>query len=50
MRISEAGIVEIKMPSVFQGYWRNPEKTRNEFTSDGFFITGDIGRIDDKGL
>uniref|UniRef100_A0A914RXV1 Uncharacterized protein n=1 Tax=Parascaris equorum TaxID=6256 RepID=A0A914RXV1_PAREQ len=31
------------------GYWRNPEKTRTEFTSDGFFITGDIGRIDDKG-
>uniref|UniRef100_A0A0M3I2V3 Malonyl-CoA synthase n=1 Tax=Ascaris lumbricoides TaxID=6252 RepID=A0A0M3I2V3_ASCLU len=49
MRISESGIVEVKMPSVFQGYWRNPEKTRNEFTSDGFFITGDIGRIDDKG-
>ncbi|VDM28846.1 unnamed protein product [Toxocara canis] len=49
MRISETGIVEIKMPSVFRGYWRNPEKTRTEFTNDGFFITGDIGRIDDNG-
>jgi malonyl-CoA/methylmalonyl-CoA synthetase len=34
---------------VFQGYWRMPEKTQAEFRPDGFFITGDLGKIDDKG-
>ncbi|HKT53652.1 MAG TPA: AMP-binding protein [Caulobacteraceae bacterium] len=43
------GGVEIKGPSLFSGYWRNPEKTRDAFTEDGFFITGDIGRLDEDG-
>ena len=43
------GVVEIKGPSVFCGYWRNPEKTAEEFTADGYFITGDVGRIDEAG-
>ena len=43
------GAVEIKGPNVFAGYWRNPEKTRNEFTADGWFRIGDLGCIDDAG-
>ncbi|HKS18622.1 MAG TPA: malonyl-CoA synthase [Bradyrhizobium sp.] len=43
------GMIEVKGPNVFKGYWRMPEKTRSEFRDDGFFITGDLGRIDSKG-
>ncbi len=42
----ETGVIQIKGPSVFSGYWRNPEKTAEEFTADGYFITGDVGRQD----
>jgi malonyl-CoA/methylmalonyl-CoA synthetase len=45
----DTGVIEIKGPSVFSGYWRMPEKTAEEFTSDGFFITGDVGRQDADG-
>jgi malonyl-CoA/methylmalonyl-CoA synthetase len=45
----ETGVIQIKGPSVFAGYWRMPEKTREEFTADGFFITGDVGRQDADG-
>jgi len=45
----EIGGVEVKGPNVFQGYWRMPEKTREEFTEDGFFKTGDLGQIDAQG-
>jgi malonyl-CoA/methylmalonyl-CoA synthetase len=45
----EIGMIEVKGPNVFQGYWRMPEKTREEFTEDGFFKTGDLGQIDSKG-
>jgi malonyl-CoA/methylmalonyl-CoA synthetase len=45
----DTGMIEVKGPNVFQGYWRMPEKTAAEFRSDGFFITGDLGRIDAKG-
>ena len=45
----ETGVIEVRGPSVFGGYWRLPEKTREEFTADGFFITGDIGRQDPDG-
>ncbi|MGY8526049.1 malonate--CoA ligase [Paracidovorax citrulli] len=41
----EIGNVEVKGPNVFQGYWRMPEKTREEFTADGWFKTGDVGRF-----
>ncbi|MCB1968840.1 MAG: malonyl-CoA synthase [Geminicoccaceae bacterium] len=45
----EAGVLEVRGPNVFSGYWRMPEKTAGEFTDDGFFRTGDIARIDEDG-
>ena len=45
----EIGNVEVKGPNVFAGYWRMPEKTAEEFTADGWFKTGDVGRFDAKG-
>jgi malonyl-CoA/methylmalonyl-CoA synthetase len=43
------GTLEVMGPNVFAGYWRDPEKTRGEFTADGWFKTGDLGRIDRDG-
>lgn len=45
----ETGMLEIKGPNVFKGYWNMPEKTKAEFRDDGFFITGDLGLIDERG-
>jgi malonyl-CoA/methylmalonyl-CoA synthetase len=45
----DIGMIEVKGPNVFAGYWRNPEKTKADFRTDGFFITGDLGRIDEHG-
>ena len=45
----EIGGIQVRGPNVFQGYWRMPEKTREEFTADGFFKTGDVGRVDPDG-
>ena len=45
----DPGGIEIRGPSLFKGYWRMPEKTAQEFTADGFFITGDVGRQDPDG-
>jgi malonyl-CoA/methylmalonyl-CoA synthetase len=45
----ETGVIQIRGPSVFSAYWRMPEKTAEEFTADGFFITGDVGRQDADG-
>src|SRR5437763_9294022 len=44
----EIGMIEVKGPNVFRGYWRMPEKTKSEFRDDGSFITGDLGKIDPK--
>ncbi len=45
----EVGVIEVRGPNVFQGYWQMPEKTAEELRANGFFITGDLGRIDDDG-
>jgi len=45
----EIGVIEVKGPNVFSGYWNLPEKTKEEFRADGFFITGDLGTIDADG-
>jgi malonyl-CoA/methylmalonyl-CoA synthetase len=45
----EIGDIQVKGPNVFKGYWRMPEKTAEEFTADGYFKTGDVGRFDANG-
>ena len=49
LKTSEIGAIQVKGPNVFAGYWRMPEKTAEEFTVDGFFKTGDVGKVDDRG-
>ena len=43
------GVIEVRGRNVFKGYWNMPEKTREEFRPDGFFITGDLGQVDADG-
>jgi malonyl-CoA/methylmalonyl-CoA synthetase len=45
----DIGGIEVRGPNVFAGYWRMPEKTREEFTADGWFKTGDVGLMDTAG-
>jgi malonyl-CoA/methylmalonyl-CoA synthetase len=45
----DIGMIEVRGANVFKGYWRMPEKTAAELRPNGFFITGDLGRIDGKG-
>ena len=45
----EVGQIEVRGPNVFKGYWHSREKTAAEFRADGFFMTGDLGRIDEGG-
>lgn len=49
VKIQEDGEITVKGPSVFKGYFKNEEQTKEAFTEDGFFKTGDIGHIDDEG-
>ncbi|WP_431095800.1 malonate--CoA ligase [Polaromonas aquatica] len=45
----EIGGIQVSGPNIFKGYWRMPEKTKEEFTADGYFKTGDVGKIDERG-
>lgn len=45
----EVGQIEVRGPNVFKGYWQMPEKTAEELRDNGFFLTGDLGKIDDDG-
>ncbi len=45
----EIGVLEVRGPNVFKGYWRMPEKTAEEFRADGFFVTGDLATIGEDG-
>jgi malonyl-CoA/methylmalonyl-CoA synthetase len=45
----EIGVIEVRGPNVFKGYWNMPEKTKEEFRADGFFITGDLATVDTDG-
>jgi len=45
----ETGMIEVRGPGIFAGYWRMPEKTDAELRQNGFFITGDIGKLDANG-
>jgi malonyl-CoA/methylmalonyl-CoA synthetase len=49
MPAGDVGTIEVRGPSVFSGYWRMPEKTAEEIRADGFFITGDLGVVDEEG-
>ncbi len=49
LRTDEVGGIEVKGPNVFKGYWRMPEKTADDFTTDLWFKTGDVGKIDADG-
>ncbi len=49
-RTGDIGLIEVKGPNVFKGYWRMPEKTAEEFTTDLWFKTGDVGKVDEHGV
>lgn len=49
MPSNQVGVVEVRGPNVCLGYWNQPEKTAQDLRADGFFITGDLGVVDDDG-
>ena len=49
LALGDTGMLEVRGPNVFEGYWRQAEKTAGDFRDDGYFITGDLARIDGRG-
>jgi malonyl-CoA/methylmalonyl-CoA synthetase len=49
VRLADDSEIQLRGPNVFRGYWRRPEATEETFTKDGWFRTGDLGVIDDRG-
>ncbi|MCE5983785.1 malonate--CoA ligase [Pseudomonas sp. LF19] len=49
LAVDQVGMIEIQGPNVFKGYWRMAQKTADEFRGDGYFVSGDLGKIDAKG-
>jgi long-chain acyl-CoA synthetase len=49
MRLAADGEVQFRGPSLFKGYWQAPDKTAAAFTADGWYMTGDVGRLDERG-
>jgi malonyl-CoA/methylmalonyl-CoA synthetase len=47
--VGQTGMIEVRGPNVFAGYWRMPDRTRAEFRADGYFVTGDVGAFDARG-
>ncbi len=47
--VGEIGMIQVRGPGLFNGYWQLPQQTQQEFTPDGYFRTGDLGCIDDNG-
>jgi malonyl-CoA/methylmalonyl-CoA synthetase len=50
LAVGQTGHVQVRGPNVFSGYWRMPDKTREEFTADGWFRTGDLGVLGGAGI
>jgi malonyl-CoA/methylmalonyl-CoA synthetase len=48
LAVGEIGGIQVKGPNVFKAYWSMPEKTAEEFTADGYFKTGDVGKVDER--
>ena len=49
LRLADDGEVQFRGPTIFKGYWNDPDATAAAFTEDGWYRTGDIGRLDDAG-
>jgi long-chain acyl-CoA synthetase len=49
MRLADDGEIQFRGPSIFKGYWNNPEATAEAFTDDGWYKSGDLGALDEKG-
>ena len=49
MRVADDGEIQFRGPTLFKGYWNNPDATAAAFTDDGWYMSGDLGQLDEKG-